>query len=134
MRRRGIVFSFLFSTITLIVARFSKNFIVASKKILSNFILKILKIIKFSSYINDWKFDVEFKKLKFLKSFDIHVCIDIDYDVILKNRTFVKSICLKFKICFMTTLLQIKKIESITYETNEWIKVSMNFLNIKKDE
>ena len=61
-------------------------------------------------------------------------CIDIDGKTIFKNRKFVKDKCSKIQIHFITTSLQINKIEIVIHETNKYVKVSVYFLNVKKNE
>ena len=99
-------------------------------------------MIKFSTCIKDFEFDVKFRNWNFkqilskffVSNFEIHVCVNIDCENILNGKKLVQNKCLKIEIHSMTTLLRIRNIETTTHEINEYIKIFIYMFNVKENK
>ena len=99
-------------------------------------------VIRFSTSIKNFEYDLRFRNWNFLKTlikffvfdFDTHVCIDIDCEAILDDKKFIQIKCSKIEIHSMTTSLRMREIETTIHETNEYIKILIYMSDVKDDK
>ena len=102
----------------------------------------LLKIIESSTSIKKFEYETKFRNWNFLetliqffiKNTETHVCIDIECNAILENKNFIKNKCLKINIHTMIISLKIRNIDATIHETNEYVRISVYFSNIKNDK
>ena len=100
------------------------------------------KIIESTISIKDLEYNIDFRNWNFLKAlvrlfitdFDTHVCINTKCETTLKNKLFVKNKCFNVEIHIMTSSLWVRNIDATTHETNEYVKISVYFSEIKKNK
>ena len=104
--------------------------------------IESIEIIKSNASFNDFEFDVEFRNWNFLKTVlkffstdeETHVCLDIECDATLCDKKFIINKLTDLQIQTMTTSLKVRDINFITHEINEFVMISIYFLDTNKFE
>lgn len=104
--------------------------------------IESIKIVEFKISSSDLKFEIEFRNWNFLeiilkknfKNDETNVCLDTDCNATLCDKKFIFTKINDLRIQKMITLFQIREMDFIIYETDEFVMILIYFLEKNKNE